>query len=66
MSGHSTVGQSRLFVDGQEDVQISHQPQNRVISVLESFRELTECDGRKKQLDLGVFGQKGVCRPFDT
>ncbi len=66
VSGQSTVGQSRFFVDGQEDVEISHHPQNRVISVLESLRELTERDGRKKQLDLGVCGQKGVSRPFDT
>ncbi len=34
VSGQSTVGQSRFFVDGQEDVEISHHPQNRVISVL--------------------------------
>jgi len=66
VSGQSTVGQSRFFVDGQEDVEISHHPQNRVISVLESLRELTERDGRKKQLDLGVFGQQGVRWPFDT
>ena len=66
VSGQPTVGQSRFFVDGEEDVQVPHHPQNRVVGVFESLRELPQRDRRKKQLDLWVLGQKGVRRPVDT
>ncbi len=66
LPGQSTVGQSRFFVDGQEDAEISHRPQNRVIGVLEALRELPERDARKKELDLGVLCQKSMGLPLDA
>ncbi len=57
----SRIAQGGPIVDGNEGMSLTHRHDDRVVSCIEAFRELTQSDRRQIQLGIRRASQEKVC-----